>query len=234
MVEITTSKPKQSAFSSMHRYQIAKRLGDGTYGEVVRAINKQSGEVVAVKRMKKKYYSWDECIALREVQSLRKLRHPNIVKLKEIIRENDRLVCDLVLDSCVLKHLSAAYGVRAHGLQSLRVDEEQTEAFAGIKHQESYVPDSAGAGFHAQEWIFSSRYEAGEHSGPQRRHQDRGLRSCQGDQRSSPVHGVHINQMVPSSRSSSPLKELQCSCRCVRRRVHHGGVVHAEAALSGK
>uniref|UniRef100_A0A7S0HNI5 non-specific serine/threonine protein kinase n=1 Tax=Hanusia phi TaxID=3032 RepID=A0A7S0HNI5_9CRYP len=91
MVEITSSKPKQSAFSSMHRYQIAKRLGDGTYGEVVRAINKQSGEVVAVKRMKKKYYSWDECIALGEVQSLRKLRHPNIVKLKEIIRENDRL-----------------------------------------------------------------------------------------------------------------------------------------------
>jgi len=75
----------------MHRYTIAKRLGDGTYGEVVRAVNNQSGEVVAVKRMKRKYYSWDDCIALREVQSLRKLRHPNIVKLKEIIRENDRL-----------------------------------------------------------------------------------------------------------------------------------------------
>jgi serine/threonine protein kinase len=41
--------------------------------------------------MKRKYYSWDDCIALREVQSLRKLRHPNIVRLKEIIRENDRL-----------------------------------------------------------------------------------------------------------------------------------------------
>jgi protein kinase len=75
----------------MHRYTISKRLGDGTYGEVVRAVNNQSGEVVAVKRMKRKYYSWDDCIALREVQSLRKLRHPNIVKLKEIIRENDRL-----------------------------------------------------------------------------------------------------------------------------------------------
>eukprot|EP00961_Rhodomonas_salina_P067957 912235-Rhodomonas_salina.1 len=48
-------------------------------------------QVVAVKRMKRKYYSWDDCIALREVQSLRKLRHPNIVRLKEIIRENDRL-----------------------------------------------------------------------------------------------------------------------------------------------
>ena len=29
-------------------------------------------------RMKRRYYSWDECMKLREVQSLRKLRHPNI------------------------------------------------------------------------------------------------------------------------------------------------------------
>jgi serine/threonine protein kinase len=48
-------------------------------------------QVVAVKRMKRKYYSWDECMALREVQSLRKLRHPNIVKLKEVVREHDIL-----------------------------------------------------------------------------------------------------------------------------------------------
>ena len=75
----------------MHRYQVAEKLGDGTYGEVLRATNKQSGEVVAIKRMKRKYYSWDECMNLREVQSLRKLRHPNIVKLKEVIRENDTL-----------------------------------------------------------------------------------------------------------------------------------------------
>ena len=76
---------------NMHRYQVAEKLGDGTYGEVLRATNKQSGEVVAIKRMKRKYYSWDECMNLREVQSLRKLRHPNIVKLKEVIRENDTL-----------------------------------------------------------------------------------------------------------------------------------------------
>ena len=90
----------------MHRYTISKRLGDGSFGEVVRAVCKQSGEVfapfqtmrfflsmcsncqqvVAIKRMKKKYYSWDECMALREIQSLRKLRHPNIIRLKEVIR----------------------------------------------------------------------------------------------------------------------------------------------------
>ncbi|KAF4662800.1 hypothetical protein FOZ61_002169 [Perkinsus olseni] len=66
-------------------------LGDGTYGSVLRAQNKQTGELVAIKKMKKKYYSWDECMALREVRSLRKLTHPHIVKLREVIREADEL-----------------------------------------------------------------------------------------------------------------------------------------------
>eukprot|EP00884_Botryococcus_braunii_P007882 jgi/Botrbrau1/17095/Bobra.0399s0004.2 len=41
--------------------------------------------------MKRKFFSWEECINLREVKSLRKLRHPAIVKLKEVIRQNDEL-----------------------------------------------------------------------------------------------------------------------------------------------
>lgn len=41
--------------------------------------------------MKKKFYSWDEAMNLREVKSLKKLNHPNIIKLKEVIRENDVL-----------------------------------------------------------------------------------------------------------------------------------------------
>ncbi|KAL5724615.1 cyclin-dependent kinase [Ranunculus cassubicifolius] len=75
----------------MDRYKIIKEVGDGTFGSVWRAINKQSGEIVAIKKMKRKYYSWEECINLREVKSLRKMNHPNIVKLKEVIRENDIL-----------------------------------------------------------------------------------------------------------------------------------------------
>lgn len=75
----------------MNRYRISKVLGDGTYGSVLKAQNKSSGEWVAIKKLKKKYYSWEECMQLREVKSLRKLVHPNIVKLKEVIRENDEL-----------------------------------------------------------------------------------------------------------------------------------------------
>ncbi|KAG9356008.1 hypothetical protein JZ751_000852 [Albula glossodonta] len=42
-------------------------------------------------RMKRKFYSWEECMNLREVKSLKKLSHANVVKLKEVIRENDHL-----------------------------------------------------------------------------------------------------------------------------------------------
>ena len=65
-------------------YKVIKQLGDGTYGSVWKATNRQSNEVVAIKKMKRKFYSWEECMALREVKSLRKLNHPNVVKLKEV------------------------------------------------------------------------------------------------------------------------------------------------------
>merc|ERR1711998_451141 len=58
---------------------------------VVKAVNKQTGELVAIKCMKRKFKTWEECIQLREVKSLKKLNHPNIIKLKEVIRENDEL-----------------------------------------------------------------------------------------------------------------------------------------------
>ena len=39
----------------MDRYKIIKTLGDGTYGSVVKATNTKTGEVVAIKKMKKKF-----------------------------------------------------------------------------------------------------------------------------------------------------------------------------------
>ena len=75
----------------MENYKITGELGDGTYGSVVKGINKKTNQEVAIKKMKKKFYSWQECMSLREVKSLRKLNHANIVKLIEVLRENDYL-----------------------------------------------------------------------------------------------------------------------------------------------
>ncbi|RKP20577.1 Pkinase-domain-containing protein [Rozella allomycis CSF55] len=75
----------------MNRYNLSKTLGDGAFGTVLLAENKVNGEKVAVKKMKDKFYSWEACVSLREVKSLKKLKHPNIIRLHEVIRENDEL-----------------------------------------------------------------------------------------------------------------------------------------------
>lgn len=58
---------------------------------VYKATNATTGETVAIKKFKQKYESWDECIELREVKSLRKLTHSNIIKLKEVLHISSEL-----------------------------------------------------------------------------------------------------------------------------------------------
>lgn len=41
--------------------------------------------------MKQKFNSWDECMNLRELKSLRKFNHVNIIKLREVVRVKDQL-----------------------------------------------------------------------------------------------------------------------------------------------
>ncbi|CCW61029.1 unnamed protein product [Phytomonas sp. EM1] len=76
----------------MEKYELISRIGDGTFGSVAKAVNKKTGQLVAIKKMKQKFYSWDQCVRLPEVEVVRKIHsHPNVVKLREVIRENNEL-----------------------------------------------------------------------------------------------------------------------------------------------
>ncbi|XP_021720121.1 serine/threonine-protein kinase MHK-like isoform X1 [Chenopodium quinoa] len=89
----------------MDRYKLLKELGDGTCGTVYKAVNRENYEIVAVKKMKRKFYFWEECVNLREVKSLRRMSHPNIIKLKEVVRENNELFFIFEYMECNLYHL---------------------------------------------------------------------------------------------------------------------------------
>lgn len=56
----------------MNRYITLNQLGDGTFGSVVLGERIDTGEKVAIKRMKRKYYSWEEAMNLREVKVIQK------------------------------------------------------------------------------------------------------------------------------------------------------------------
>ena len=58
----------------MNNYEILNRLGGGSFAVVYKAIEKKTGEYVAIKILKKKYSNWEECLELRECKSLKKLQ----------------------------------------------------------------------------------------------------------------------------------------------------------------
>lgn len=75
----------------MNRYKILVPLGDHSYSSIFKAENLETHEIVALKIMKKKFYTWQECMSLREIKVLRALQHPNILRLKEVIRNKEEL-----------------------------------------------------------------------------------------------------------------------------------------------
>lgn len=71
-------------------YDIVKQIGSGSYGYVVEAIQKNTGKKVAIKRLNKIFEDTIDCKRiLREVTLLRKLRHPNLVNIVEILEPTD-------------------------------------------------------------------------------------------------------------------------------------------------
>ena len=79
-------------------YEILNQIDEGAFGIVYKAKNKITGEIVAIKKIKKKYTSWEECLKLREVYSLSKLIHPNIIRLKEVFKQQNELY--MVFEYC--------------------------------------------------------------------------------------------------------------------------------------
>ena len=71
----------------MYKYELKRIIGDGTYGIVYEGLNKETKEKVAIKKLKQKYKSLEECKNKIEIKVLEKLNHENIIQLKEVIRE---------------------------------------------------------------------------------------------------------------------------------------------------
>jgi mitogen-activated protein kinase 1/3 len=67
-------------------YELVKLLGSGSYGQVASAIHKPTGKKVAIKKMDSVFDDEVDCKRiLREVTLLRRLKHPYVVELFDII-----------------------------------------------------------------------------------------------------------------------------------------------------
>ena len=77
----------------MDKYRILQVIGEGTYGKVFKAQEKETGRVVAIKKFKQREDEDPHVrkTMMREIRILREYRHVNIVNLRTVFRENGKL-----------------------------------------------------------------------------------------------------------------------------------------------
>nr|XP_036224748.1 uncharacterized protein LOC106622829 isoform X3 [Bactrocera oleae] len=76
------------------RFDIIKKLGQGTYGKVQLGINKETGQEVAIKTIKKcKIEAEADLVRIRrEVQIMSSVQHPNIIHIYEVFENREKMV----------------------------------------------------------------------------------------------------------------------------------------------
>uniref|UniRef100_A0A8C8JEN7 Cyclin dependent kinase 10 n=1 Tax=Oncorhynchus tshawytscha TaxID=74940 RepID=A0A8C8JEN7_ONCTS len=86
---------------SVKEFEKLNRIGEGTYGIVYRARDTRSDDIVALKKVRMdKEKDGIPISSLREITLLLKLRHPNIVELKEVVVGSHLESLFLVMSYC--------------------------------------------------------------------------------------------------------------------------------------
>uniref|UniRef100_A0A8D1VNB8 Cyclin-dependent kinase-like 3 n=1 Tax=Sus scrofa TaxID=9823 RepID=A0A8D1VNB8_PIG len=102
----------------MEMYETLGKVGEGSYGTVMKCKRKDTGQIVAIKIFYEKPEKSVNKIATREIKFLKQFRHENLVNLIEVFRQKKKihLVFEFI-DHTVLDELQHY----CHGLESRRL-----------------------------------------------------------------------------------------------------------------
>ncbi|KAF6280517.1 cyclin dependent kinase like 3 [Rhinolophus ferrumequinum] len=102
----------------MEMYETLGKVGEGSYGTVMKCKHKNTGQIVAIKIFYEKPEKSVSKIATREIKFLKQFRHENLVNLIEVFRQKKKihLVFEFI-DHTILDELQHY----CHGLESKRL-----------------------------------------------------------------------------------------------------------------
>lgn len=76
----------------MERYQKLEKIGEGTYGVVYKSRDKQTGDTIALKKIRLEDDNEGvPSTAIREISLLKSLNHPNVVRLRDVVHDETKL-----------------------------------------------------------------------------------------------------------------------------------------------
>ncbi|KAG2502003.1 hypothetical protein HYH03_000499 [Edaphochlamys debaryana] len=120
---------------ALQKYKYIKigQLGSGSYGVVHKAINRETNELLAIKKVVHSVEHGLSDSTIREISTLRELRHDNIVRLKDIIATVNGNHVHLVLEflDCDLRHYLDTYPVAS---DVGRIKSVVLQILRGIRH----------------------------------------------------------------------------------------------------
>jgi len=131
----------------MENYEIIERIGGGTFADVYKAKEKDTGELVAIKTLKRKYKKLEDCLELGECKSLKKLLDDsisdqkgfnNIIKLKTIIFVKKTGSCNLILEYMKQDLLELMKSKEPGHLDESEIKDIIYQTLLGLAHMHKY------------------------------------------------------------------------------------------------
>ncbi|KAK9873170.1 hypothetical protein WA026_021403 [Henosepilachna vigintioctopunctata] len=77
--------------SISEKYEIFEKIGEGAYGEVYRGFDKERRRIVAMKRLKMSSGNRLPKVCLREMETLQKAQHKNVIACRDFIQDEKSL-----------------------------------------------------------------------------------------------------------------------------------------------
>ena len=160
----------------------SKVLGSGAFGQVKKATRKANGEIRAVKMIDKLQLNQEERIRLKyEIDILKNLTHPNIVRLYEVYENKSTIFlvtelcdgCELFDEISKREHLNEneAAHVTKQILQAIAYCHSQNIAHRDLKPENVLIDIKNKGTIKVIDFGTSHRYEDANQVGPQKMHQ---------------------------------------------------------------
>jgi carbon catabolite-derepressing protein kinase len=107
MEAAATTKSNKKGNQLLGKYELTRLLGRGTFAKVYHAVSLSDGTHVAIKMLDKSspaITAMPADLLLREILAMRRLTHPNILRLHEVIILEKQKIKGNTIHACLYMH----------------------------------------------------------------------------------------------------------------------------------